>query len=96
MDTPDWTYLPKGFGIVPMHEQAFFDVRVFNPLAKSHFNPSLSSCYRKNENEKWAYEERIRNVEHGTSLVFSVAGGMGPIASTFYERLASMLIAKTQ
>ena len=34
------------------HEQAFVDVRVFNPLAKSHFNQSLPSCYRKNENEK--------------------------------------------
>ena len=53
------------------HEQAFFDVRVFNPLAKSHFNQSLSSCYRKNENEKKrAYEERIRNVEHGTFTPF--------------------------
>jgi len=40
----------------------------------------------------------IRNVEHGTftPLVFSVAGGMGPIPSTFYKRLASMLSAKTQ
>ena len=34
------------------HELAFFDVRVFNPLTKSHLNQSLSSCYRKNENEK--------------------------------------------
>ena len=70
------------------------DVRVFNPLAKSHFNQKLSSCYRKNENEKKrAYEERVRNVEHGTftPLVFSVAGGMGPIATTFYKRLASLL-----
>jgi len=55
------------------HEQAFLSVRVFNSLAKNHFNQSLSSCYRKNENEKKrAYEERVRNVEHGTftPLVF--------------------------
>jgi len=74
------------------------DVRVFNPLAKSHFNQSLTSCYRKNENEKKrTYEERIRNVEHGTftPLVFSVAGGMGPIATTqIYKRLASLLADK--
>jgi len=98
MNTPDWTYLLKGFRIVPM-SNLFFDVRVFNPLAKSHFNQSLSSCYCKNENEKKrAYEECIRNFEHGTftSLVFSVAGDMGPIASTFYKCLASMLSAKTQ
>ena len=70
------------------HELAFFDVRVFNPLAKSHVNQSLSSCYRKHENEKKRqYEERVCNVKHGTftPLVFSAAGGMGPIATTFYR-----------
>jgi len=64
-------------------------------LANSHFNQSLSSSYRKNE--KRAYDERVRNVEHGTftPLVFSVAGGMmGPIATTFYKRLASLLSEK--
>jgi len=79
------------------HERAFVDVRVFNPLAKSYINQSLSSSYRKNENEKKrAYDERVRNVEHGTftPLVFSVAGGMGPIATTFYKRLASLLADK--
>jgi len=62
-----------------------------------HFNQSLTSCYRRNENEKkCVYEGRIRNVEHGTftPLVFSVAGGMGPIATTFYKRLASLLADK--
>jgi len=45
---------------------------------------------------KRAYDERIRNIEHDTftPLVFSVAGGMGPIATTFYKRLASMLSDK--
>ena len=33
------------------HEQAFFDIRVFNPLAKSNNLPILS-CYHKHENEK--------------------------------------------
>ena len=33
------------------HEQAFFDIRVFNPLAKSNNQP-ISSCYRKHENGK--------------------------------------------
>ena len=73
------------------HELAFFDERVFNPLAKSHVNQSLSSCYRKHENEKKRhYEERVCNIECGTftPLVFSAAGGMGPTATTFYKRLA--------
>ena len=79
------------------HELVFFDVRVFIPLAKSHINQSLSSCYRKNEKEKQhVYEERVRNVEHGTftPLVFSATGGMGPITTTFYKRLASLLSDK--
>ena len=33
------------------HEQAFFDIQVFNLLAKSNNQP-ISSCYRKHENEK--------------------------------------------
>ena len=38
----------------------------------------------------------VRNVEHGTftPLVFSAAGGMGPIATTFYRCLASLLSDK--
>ena len=33
-------------------QRAFFDVRVFNPLALSYCNNSLSQCYRRNELEK--------------------------------------------
>ena len=36
------------------------------------------------------------NMAYSQPLVFSVAGGMGPIASTFYKGLVSMLSAKTQ
>ena len=32
------------------HMLSFFDVRVFNLLAKIHISQSLSSCYQKNEN----------------------------------------------
>jgi len=55
------------------HEQAFVNVRVFNPLAKSHLNQLqiLPSCYHKNENEKKrTYDEHIRNVEHGIFLLW--------------------------
>ena len=54
----------------------------------------VRTCYRKNELEKKrAYEERVREVEHGSfsPLVFSAAGGMGSIASIVYKRLASLL-----
>ena len=46
--------------------------------------------------KKRAYEQRVREVEHGsfTPLVFSAAGGMGPAADIVYKKLASMLAEK--
>jgi len=76
---------------------AFFDVRVFNPFAPSYHNTSLTQCYRRNELEKRrAYDERIREVEHGSfsPLVFSVAGGMGATAKVVYKRIASLIADK--
>ena len=78
------------------HERAFFDIRVFNPFAQSN-SQSIPSCYRKHENiKKRAYEQRIREIEHGsfTPLVLSLTGGMGPTASMCFKRLASKLAQK--
>ena len=78
-------------------QRAFFDVRIFNPFAPSHRNTPLASCYRRNEAEKRrSYDERVREVEHGSfsPLVFSAAGGMGATATTVYKRLSSMIAAK--
>ena len=78
-------------------ERAFFDVRVFNPHAPTNRRLQLSSCYRSHENaKKRAYEQRIREVEHGSfvPLVLSVTGGMGRVATTTYKRLASLLSSK--
>ena len=76
---------------------AFFDVRVFNPLAHTyHFLP-MATCYRRNEQEKRkAYDQRVREVEHGcfSPLVFSVSGGMGPTAKVVYKKLAAMSASK--
>ena len=61
-------------------ERAFFDVRVFNPYAPSNKHSSFQACYKKHENiKKRAYDQRIRDVEHGTftPLIFSCTGGMG-------------------
>ena len=77
-------------------EHAFFDVRVFNPHAPSNRQP-LPICYRKHENlKKRAYEQRVREVEHGsfTPLVMSLTGGLGNAATVCYRRLASLLSAK--
>ena len=45
-------------------QRAFFDVRVFNPLAPSYQNTPLAQCYRRNEQEKKrAYDQCVREIE---------------------------------
>ena len=81
------------------HDRAFFDVRVFNPLAPSNCRSSLTATYRRHENiKKRSYEQRIREVEHGsfTPLVFSASGGMAPAATITFKRLASLIAEKQQ
>ena len=78
-------------------QRAFFDIRVFYPLAPSYRRTPLESCYRAKENEKKrSYDERIREVEGGTfsPLVFSTSGGVGPSAAVMYKRLASLIAEK--
>ena len=78
-------------------QSAFFDVRVFNPLAPSNCRLTLASCYRCHEREKRrSYDQRVREIEHGTftPLVFSAAGGMGNAATIMFRKLASLLATK--
>jgi len=46
--------------------------------------------------EEEKYEERIREVEHGTFsfLVFSCTRSMGPLATVVYKRIATLLSEK--
>jgi hypothetical protein len=60
---------------------------VFNPFPASNRNTSLSQYYRRNELKKRrAYDEGIREIEHGSfsQLVFSTAGGMGATVNMVY------------
>jgi len=62
------------------YEEAFFDVRVFNPHALSNRQQSLPQTYRKHEHAKiCAYEERVREIEHSsfTPLVMSLLEDWG-------------------
>ena len=71
-------------------------LRVLNPFASSNVN-SVSAAYRHHENTKWrAYGQRIREIELAsfTPIVMSAAGGLAPEATTFYKRLASLLVSK--
>ena len=54
-------------------ERTYMDVRVFNPLASSNSNTSITNCYRKHEQGgKRAYEQRVKEIEYSsfTPLVF--------------------------
>ena len=84
-----------GFWDYP-RQSAFFNVRIFNPTAQSCRNQSLPACYRRHALEKRRhYEDRV-GFEHRcfTPLVFSTSGGVGPSASIFFKRLASLLSTK--
>ena len=50
-----------------LHHHTFFDVRIFNCFAALNRSSTLSTTFRKHELEKRrAYEEWIREVEHGS------------------------------
>jgi len=69
---------------------AFFDVRVFNPFAKTHLKSKLSSAFERNETEKkTAYNQRVIEVEHGsfTPVVLSAYGGFGQETERFLSKL---------
>ncbi len=80
-----------------LRQNVYIDVTIFNPIAHSCRNQSLSACYRRHELKKrHHFEHRVIQVEHGclTSQLFSTSGGMGPSASIFFKRLASRLATK--
>ena len=78
-------------------EMAFFDIRVFNPFAKSHLKNSLDSVFRSNEtSKKKAYNSRVIQVEHGTftPVVMSSMGGFGKETTKFVSKLVEKMAEK--
>ena len=56
------------------HQEAFFNVRVFNPHAPSNRSSSLAAWYRKHDKEKRRkYKQRVKDIEFGLFIppVFS-------------------------
>ena len=82
----------RGFWI--SGQKAFFDVRVFSPLAGRYRNSKISNACELNANEKKRqYNQRVLNIEHGSfcPLVFTAMGGMGRECKLFYKRLAELI-----
>ena len=78
-------------------EQAYFDVRVFNPLATSNHQSAISTCFRSHDHEKRRiYEQRVCDVERGSfiPLFFSALGDVSRPTEITYKRLASLLATK--
>ena len=68
----------RGFWGEAMQE-AFFDIRVFHPIASSYRNTSSENLHHQHERQKKReYGDRVRQEELGcfTPLVFSTTGGM--------------------
>ena len=75
----------------------YFNAKVFCPYAKSYRKRPLSITNSQLEQPKrQAYDQRIREIEHGTfkPLVFATSGGMSRATTVTFRRLASMLSVK--
>ena len=73
--------------------RTFFDVKIFNPQAKS-CPKTIKDSYKYHESIKRnKYEERIRETEHSSfnALVFACSGGAGPSASRVMKQLETKI-----
>ena len=78
-------------------EMAFFDIKVFNPYAKTHLNQNLNAAFTRNEREKKRqYNQRCIQVEHAsfTPLVPSAYGGCSRETHHFLNTLSEQLSDK--
>ena len=76
--------------------RTFFDVKIFNPLART-CPKNVNEAYKFHESQKkLKYESRITNVEKSTfnPLVFACTGGAGPSATKVITRLAAKINEK--
>ena len=77
--------------------QAYFDVKVVSPFARSYAHMKPEALFRMAERSKIReYRERIREVEHGdfNPLVFTCTGGMAPQSHFVLKRIAEKLSTK--
>jgi hypothetical protein len=77
--------------------QAYFDIKVVSPFARSNVHLEPAQLFKNAERSKIReYKERILNVEHAdfNPLVFTTCGGMSPQSHIVLKRLAEKLSTK--
>ena len=77
--------------------QAFFDIKVISPYARSYVDYKPEALFKKAEQDKMReYRARILEVEHAdfTPLVFTCAGGIAPQSQMVLKRLAERISEK--
>jgi len=77
--------------------QAYFDVKVVSPFARSYSHLTQASMMKTAEKAKMReYRERIRDVEHAdfNPLVFTTMGAMAPQCQIVVKKLAEKLSEK--
>ena len=87
----------KCYGFWSTMRQAYFDIRVISPLARSYAHMNPTQLYNHAEKEKIRqYRERILQVEHAdfNPLVFSCTGGMAPQSMIVMKRLSEKMAKK--
>ena len=78
-------------------QRAYFDIRVFDPMAPSYIDKELEKNHKKHEEDKRrSYNQRIINVERGsfTPLVFTISGGMSKGTEIMLTKLCDMIATK--
>ena len=64
-----------------------------HPNADSYKDLTPKQIYKKHENEKWQYAERVMEIEQGTftPLVFTTTGGAADEYVKYHSRLAELI-----
>ena len=87
------------FGFWGAWQRAFFDIRVFDPIAPSYAQKSLNTLLQSHEKEKKRkYNKRILEIEKAsfTPLVFTTTGGCGKECDLVIKKLATLISEKTK
>ena len=69
--------------------RAFFDIKVFNPLALTNWTMEIPKLYTYHENlKKTGYNARILEIDQGTftPLIMNCSGGVSPETEKFIKK----------